>query len=164
MLLSACLLSVTGSSAGVPNPMSLSLMPVSGILSYAVLVLSTLSSVVVCAPILNVLMPPLIVIVGFIPFSTAPVVLEPSMIMLTSPFSSLCSCFLILSSAPIRVCVVLPLVPFSLVGGMRTRHYPLLPFSPSAVFLLPPYQRQQYKSPLAPPTVLKRERNFWTCL
>ena len=53
VLLSACLLSVTGSSAGSLNLVSLSLMPVSGILSYIVSVLNALSSVVVCALILN---------------------------------------------------------------------------------------------------------------
>ena len=51
---SACLLSVTGSSAGVPKSLPLSLMLASGILSYVVSVLSTLSFVVVCALILNV--------------------------------------------------------------------------------------------------------------
>ena len=50
---SVCLLSVTGSSAGALNPMSLSLMLVSGIPSYALSFLSALLSAVVCTPILN---------------------------------------------------------------------------------------------------------------
>ncbi|UJG43292.1 MAG: hypothetical protein K9W46_13080 [Candidatus Heimdallarchaeum endolithica] len=94
-----------------------------GILSYVVSVSKSLLSKVVYTPILNVLMPPLRVIVGFILFSTALVLSVPSMALVIFLVSLLSLCSIIISFVLIRAWDILPLVSFCLGGGIKTRHY-----------------------------------------
>jgi len=76
------------------------------------------------APILNVLMPPLRVIIGFILFSTVLAQSVPSMALLIFLVSLLSLCSILISFVLIRAWDILPLVPFYLGGGIKTRHYP----------------------------------------
>jgi len=94
-----------------------------GILSYVVSVSKSPLSKVVYAPTLNVLILSLRVIVVFILFSTAHVLSVPSMALLIFLFSLLSLCSIIILLVLIRAWDILPLVPFCLGGGIKTRYY-----------------------------------------